>query len=140
MQVFIRSFQKRPQNILFNIKKGKWQPCFICFVPALCHQFHQHYTRAFFVRIFRQSQNVTRKSCRNNVRTNFSYVKTLMKLTPTCMSKSRHIVHSLLILVRGRPLCSKPTSNQFHQHLVSKSSFWQFQNKANKVSNSESQS
>ncbi len=45
-------------------------------------RFHQHFLRAFFVRIFRQSQNVTRKSCQNDVRTKNSYVKTLMKLTP----------------------------------------------------------
>ncbi len=47
-----------------------------------CHQFHQHYMRAFFVRKFVQSQNVSRKSCRNNVHTKNSYVKKLMKLTP----------------------------------------------------------
>jgi len=46
-------------------------------------QFHQHFMRAFFVQIFRQSQNVTRKSCQNDVRTKNSYLKTLMKLTPT---------------------------------------------------------
>jgi hypothetical protein len=50
----------------------------------LSRQFHQHYTRAFFVRIFRQSQNVTRKSCRNDIRTKNSYVKTLMKLSQAC--------------------------------------------------------
>ncbi len=44
-------------------------------------QFHQHFTRAFFVRIFCQSQNVTRKSCRNAICTKNSYVKMLMKLT-----------------------------------------------------------
>jgi len=27
-----------------------------------CSQFHQPYTRAFFVRIFQQSQNITRKT------------------------------------------------------------------------------
>jgi len=45
-------------------------------------QFHQHYTREIFVRKFVQSQNVSRKSCQNNVRMKNSYVKTLMKLTP----------------------------------------------------------
>jgi hypothetical protein len=39
----------------------------------------------FFVQIFRQSQNVTRKSCQNDVRTKNLYAKfvrkTLMKLT-----------------------------------------------------------
>jgi len=46
-----------------------------------CCQFHQRFTCAFFVRIFCQSQNVTRKSYQNEVRTNNSYVKTLLKLT-----------------------------------------------------------
>ncbi len=60
--------------------------CFFCFfmVKVSCTyrcQFHQHFTRAFFIRIFCLSQNVTRKSCQNNVRTKNSYVKTLMKLT-----------------------------------------------------------
>jgi len=45
-------------------------------------QFHQRLTREFFVRIFRQSQNVTRKSCQNDVHTKNTYVKMLMKLTP----------------------------------------------------------
>ncbi len=40
-----------------------------------CSQFHQHYTRTFFVQIFWQSQNVTRKSCRSNIRTKNSLVK-----------------------------------------------------------------
>ncbi len=63
----------------------------------LCYtwgQFHQHFSRAFFVRIFCQSQNVTRKSCRNEVRTKNSYVKTLMKLTPVCV----HLAVVLLCL------------------------------------------
>jgi len=47
-----------------------------------CSQFHQRFTRTFFVRIFCQSQNVTRKSCRNNVRTKNLYVKLLVKSTP----------------------------------------------------------
>ncbi len=51
-----------------------------------CHQFHQRFTRTFFVRIFCQSQNVTKKSCRNDVHTKNSYVKTLMKLTPVQFS------------------------------------------------------
>ncbi len=51
-------------------------------VFLLCRQFHQHFSHAFFVRIFCRSQNVTRKSCQNNVRTKNSYVKMLMKLTP----------------------------------------------------------
>jgi len=37
---------------------------------------------AFFVQIFHQSQNVTRKSCQNDVRTKNLYVKMLMKMTP----------------------------------------------------------
>ncbi len=45
-------------------------------------QFHKHFTYEFFVRISPQSQNVTRKSCWNDVRTKNSSVKTLMKLTP----------------------------------------------------------
>ncbi len=36
---------------------------------------------AFFVRIFCQSQNVTIKSCRNDLCTKNLYVKMLMKLT-----------------------------------------------------------
>ncbi len=56
------------------------------FLPRIaretCFQFHQHFTRAFFIQIFCQSQNVTRKSCQNNVCTKNSYKKTLMKLTP----------------------------------------------------------
>jgi len=47
-----------------------------------CRQFHQHFSRAFFVRIFCQSQNVTRKSCRNDIRMKNSYVKMLIELTP----------------------------------------------------------
>ncbi len=31
-------------------------------VAQACSQFHQRYTRAFFVQIFQQSQNVTRKT------------------------------------------------------------------------------
>ncbi len=50
-------------------------------------QFHQHFTRAFLVRIFCQSQNVTRKAAK----TTYSYEKfvrlTLMKLTPGCTRK-----------------------------------------------------
>jgi len=35
---------------------------FLTKVVSACGQFHHHYTRAFFVRIFQQSQNVTRKT------------------------------------------------------------------------------
>jgi hypothetical protein len=45
------------------------------------HRFHHRLTRAFFVQIFRQSHNVTRKGCRNDVCAKNLYVKTLMKLT-----------------------------------------------------------
>jgi len=51
-------------------------------------QFHQHFTRAFFVQIFCQSQNVTRKSCQNDVRTKNLYVKMLMKLTTEGSAKT----------------------------------------------------
>ncbi len=34
------------------------------FSGKLSRQFHQHFTRAFFVRIFCQSQNVTRKAAK----------------------------------------------------------------------------
>jgi len=44
--------------------------------------FHQNYARAFFVWIFRQSQNATRKSCQNDLRTKKFVRKMLMKLTP----------------------------------------------------------
>jgi len=47
-----------------------------------CRRFHHPFTRAFFVRIFRQSQNVTRKSRWNDIHTKNSYVKMLMKLIP----------------------------------------------------------
>ncbi len=40
-----------------------------------CGQFHQRFLRAFFVQIFYQSQNITRKSCWNNVGTKNLYVK-----------------------------------------------------------------
>jgi len=43
--------------------------------PTSCSQFHQHYTRAFFVWIFCQSQNVTRNSCRNNACMKNLYIK-----------------------------------------------------------------
>ncbi len=50
-------------------------------------QFHQDFMSAFFVQKFIQSQNVSRKSCRNDIHTKNSYVKTLMKLTPVwCIS------------------------------------------------------
>ncbi len=46
-------------------------------------QFHQHYPHTFFIQIFCQSQNITRKSCPNDVRMKNLYVKLmLMKLTP----------------------------------------------------------
>ncbi len=45
-------------------------------------QFHQRFMCALFLQIFCQSQNVTRKSCQNDVCTKNLYVKTLMKLTP----------------------------------------------------------
>jgi len=38
-------------------------------------QFHQRSTYEFFIRISPQSQNVTRKRCRNNIRTKNSYVE-----------------------------------------------------------------
>jgi len=38
-------------------------------------QFHQYYAHKFFVRIFWHSQNVTRKSCQNDIRTKYFYVK-----------------------------------------------------------------
>ncbi len=44
-------------------------------------QFHQHLTRAFFVRIFCQRQNVTRKSLQKGRSYEKSEQKTLMKLT-----------------------------------------------------------
>ncbi len=47
-----------------------------------CHQFHQLFIRTFFVQIFCNSQNVTRKSSQNNVSAKNSYAKMLMKLTP----------------------------------------------------------
>ncbi len=49
-------------------------------VTSMC-QFHQHFTHKFLVWISPQSQNVTRKSCRNNVCTKNARKKTLMKLT-----------------------------------------------------------
>ncbi len=55
-------------------------------------QFHQHYTCAFFVRKFVQSQNVSSKSCQNDVRTINSYVKTLMKLTPVMGCRCRAFI------------------------------------------------
>ncbi len=38
-------------------------------------QFHQRFTRAFFIQIFWQCQNITKKRCRNNICTKNSYVK-----------------------------------------------------------------
>jgi len=55
---------------------------FVPFGPICSRQFHQRFTRAFFVWIFCQSQNLTRKSCRNDIRTKNLYIKTLIKLTP----------------------------------------------------------
>ncbi len=57
-----------------------------------CGQFHLCFLRAFFVQIYCQSQNVPRKSCRNNVRTKNSYIKTLMKLTPSRVQERRPCV------------------------------------------------
>jgi len=48
---------------------------------AICGQFHQRFTCTFFIRIFCQSQNITRKSCRNYIHTKNAYIKMLMKLT-----------------------------------------------------------
>ncbi len=45
------------------------------FAQTICSQFHQQFMREFFVQIFCQSQNVTRKSCQNDVRTKNLYVK-----------------------------------------------------------------
>ncbi len=64
------------------VKLTYYGTIFFAYRIGSCGQFHQRFSRAFFVRIFCQSQNVTRKSCGNNIRTNNSYVKTLMKLTP----------------------------------------------------------
>jgi len=65
--------------------------------PSLC-QFHQH-TCAFFIRIFRQSKNITREKLPNQC----SYEKfvriKLMKLTP---SLSLSLSHTDLICVRHK--------------------------------------
>ena len=55
-----------------------------------CSQFHQHFTRAFFVQKFVQSQNVTRK------RRSYKKCaqKTLMKVTPGVL-ESRYIKYLL---------------------------------------------
>jgi hypothetical protein len=42
--------------------------------------------RTFFIRIFCQSQNVTRKSCQKRLSYKKSVRKTLMKLTPNCLT------------------------------------------------------
>ena len=69
--------------------------------PVWC-QFHQDFTRAFFVWKFIQSQNVFRKSCRNGVCTKNSYVKMLMKLTAGGSFSIRVRYYSLLILLKGK--------------------------------------
>jgi hypothetical protein len=55
-------------------------------------QFHQRFSSTFFIPIFCQSQNVTRKSCRNDICTKNFYVKTLMKLTPGPLVKSKEVL------------------------------------------------
>ncbi len=65
----------RRKNCVRTTNPNTWN--FWIFLTNLesCSQFHQHYTRAFFVRIFSQSQIITRKSCQSNVRTKNLYVK-----------------------------------------------------------------
>ncbi len=68
--------------------------------PPTLSQFHQRYTRAFFVRIFQQSQNVTSKTTfvRNICTYNFDEIDTLG------------------LNIRTRVLL--PSMCQFHQHFT----------------------
>jgi len=63
--------QSVSQDTLCTMIRQGWH-----MLPAFC-QFHQHFTCTYFVRIFCQSQNVTRKSCQNEVCTKNLYIKTL---------------------------------------------------------------
>ncbi len=55
-----------------HFKIGK---CFELLFSSYRCQFHQRFMCAFFIWIFRQSQNVTRKSWQNKVRTKNLYIK-----------------------------------------------------------------
>ncbi len=60
-------------------------------------RFHQRFTCAFFVRLFCQSQNVTRKRCQNNVYTKKLYLKMLMKLTSWHAKIANHLSSSCCV-------------------------------------------
>ena len=91
--------------------------------PDWC-QFHQHFTREFFVQIFYQSQNVIWKSCQN-VRSYEKFArKTLMKLTAgvhSSQSRFLKIVPKCFFLILTGEESSQPTK---HESIITISRFW----------------
>jgi len=74
--VFTRKSKQKWPSYFMTVKRIDLRKA--CLNRSVSHsnsQFHQHYTRTFLVQIFRQSQNVTRKSCGNDVRMKNSDVK-----------------------------------------------------------------
>ncbi len=67
-------WRKEPYLPVLQKVQQSWSP--------ICRRFHQHFMHAFFVRIFLQSQNVTRKSFQKRLSYKKIAQKTLMKLTP----------------------------------------------------------
>jgi len=87
------------QGMVQGLLQGLRSTCLLVWLvwSTSFSQFHQRYTRTFFVQIFWQSQNVTRKSCQNNIRTKNLYVKhwwnlagSVMLPNPVWMNKVRN--------------------------------------------------
>jgi len=74
-----------------------------------CSQFHQHYTRAFFVRIFCQSKNVTRNITREKLPNRRSYKKFILimltKLTPV-VNFINILLSNILLKKMSKPNCN----------------------------------
>jgi hypothetical protein len=57
-----RTKNRIPHQEVKELKLNSCLPNFGKLLKIICSQFHQHYTRAFFVQIFQQSQYITRKT------------------------------------------------------------------------------